>query len=215
MRNIWIFATILGLIWGPIPYSPISYAQNVCFPEDGCTGTSTLPNPGDILRGTSDGVYEVVSSTEITSTAATTTINGAEGPDFTFATGTTENVDLRITTSGATITFTPVWTGQSLLSTSTVSFEGITSTNAFFTTVTTTNLAVTGLTDNRLVRTIANGVLQAVAALTDWITGGSGIRVDDDGDGTVTIVNEGVTSLSGGTAIGVSNSTGSVTVNYL
>ena len=34
----------------------------ICYPEQGCTGTSTTPHMGDLLVGASDGTYGKVSS---------------------------------------------------------------------------------------------------------------------------------------------------------
>lgn len=43
--------------------------------------------------------------------SATTTINSATGPSFTFATSSDTNLGLNITSGGATATFTPTWIG--------------------------------------------------------------------------------------------------------
>jgi|TARA_R100001530_G_scaffold1410_1_gene2537 hypothetical protein len=115
-------------------------------------------------------------------------------------------------TVSATGTIATSSCGTSITSTSSLEVLSVSSTNSFSINSTTTNLAVTGLTADRLIRTITGGILQAVATLTDWITGGTGIRVDDDGDGTVTIVNEGVTSIVAGANISIDQGTSTVTI---
>lgn len=57
----------LGLLMGVfITFPAFANAQTVCFPQDGCTGTSTPPAYGEILVGQGDGTY---------GTQATSTLN--------------------------------------------------------------------------------------------------------------------------------------------
>lgn len=105
---------------------------NVCFPGQGCTGTSTIPGKGALLVGNASGIFGhlATSSNGLVLTAssgaslgvswenlpadspgATTTINGVDGPDITFATSSDTNIQLVVTTSSDTVTFAPGWTG--------------------------------------------------------------------------------------------------------
>ncbi|MGA9769047.1 MAG: hypothetical protein WBV94_08405 [Blastocatellia bacterium] len=109
-----------------------AHAATVCFPFQGCTGTSTAPTAGQVLIGNSSSTYSPAyltagsnvtistSSGAITISAsgsggggssATTTINGVNGPTFSFTTSTDSNIQLSISTSTGTLTFNPGWSG--------------------------------------------------------------------------------------------------------
>ena len=121
----------LLFIAGVIIVGTAAHAATVCFPFQGCTGTSTTPILGNVLIGNSSGTYTVgrivagsnvtvststpgqisISSTGGGGGGSTTTINGVSGPTFTFATTTDANVQLSISTSTGTLTFNPAWSG--------------------------------------------------------------------------------------------------------
>ncbi|MAE68805.1 hypothetical protein CL635_03300, partial [bacterium] len=121
--------------------------------------------------------------------------------------GTATTTNLAATTATTTNFFAETATTTNLAATT------ATTTNFFAETATTTNLTVVSLTASRLLQGGTGGALASVSDLTSWLTGGSAIRVADDGDGTATVINEGVTSLSVGTGFSVDNSTGSVTIS--
>lgn len=75
-------------------------------------GSTTISNAGKCLSVVSTNPLTYAFTTcSASSSSATTTINGLNGPHFTFATSTDPNIGVVISGSGSTLTFTPVWIG--------------------------------------------------------------------------------------------------------
>lgn len=74
-----ILFTILGLLL----LSQVVYSATVCYPVDGCTGTSTVPSLGQILVGQSNGTY----APQATSTLGITVTPGGSDTQLQFNDG--------------------------------------------------------------------------------------------------------------------------------
>lgn len=105
---------IAGMLLWTLPVSPVDAV--VCQPYQGCTGvgTATTTDVGKVLTVASSSPF-AYSFTTIAG-GATTTINGASGPSFTFN-GTANQIN--IATSTGTVTFS---TPQNIATSSTVQF---------------------------------------------------------------------------------------------
>ncbi len=102
------------------------YAGTLCYPEDSCTGTITIPIAGQLLIGATGGVYSpayltagtnvtiATSSGGITISSTDTGIinlNSLTALTQTFASTSETNLGITITSSGSTHTFAPYWIG--------------------------------------------------------------------------------------------------------
>lgn len=214
----------------------------VCFPFQGCTGTSTLPGLGSLLSGNGNGGYGLLATSTdgavLTSSSSAplgvswqvsgtgiTSLNGLTGATQTFATSGASGIN--ISSAGTTHTFNQP--------TSTASQSGYLS-SADWTTFNAKESALTFTTPlSRATNVISiptstgsqNGFLTSanwqsfmdkltsfggITSSSSAITAGTGIQIATT-TSNLTITNGGVTSLVAGSSTSVSNATGTVTVS--
>ena len=89
----------------------------VLFPQQGGTGTSSIPVANRVLLSNASGTYSIVPTSSLLIAGSsvqgftTSSINGAVSTTFTFATTSDTNIGLAITTSTDAIIFNPFWIG--------------------------------------------------------------------------------------------------------
>jgi hypothetical protein len=154
-------------------------AATVCYPVDGCTGTSTVPSTGQLLVGQSDGTYGPVDASSIGLSGDANLWQYSAGSDT-------------ISPIIASTSDTAIVTGSSFVATSTTAtstFPILSVTNAVFDNATTTTLSLNDIefTGEEIARAISTsiitldgeGVFASTSATHFGISAGSGIIVDN------------------------------------
>lgn len=105
-------ASIMALLGG----FSLVHGQTVCYPQDGCTGTATIPSYGQLLVGNANGTYSLMA----TSSLGITSSSGS-GAAFPF----TPTLNFGLNTSA---TSTPLWARLGFFASSTSRFDYASST---------------------------------------------------------------------------------------